>query len=145
MSEGSCSGARSGSGRGAAGGASRGGAAAARGRRAAPGFWRLRRGHQQEATGGCTQSLETQDFGAAEGGEARSPAVGKSCAVLLSSFADSASLGPFRKWVGVVWPASGGIRTPASRKKEFTCVSRQRAGLEGSGGQLSLLAQWAVR
>lgn len=62
-----------------------------------------------------------------------------------SSFADSASLGPFRKWVGVVWPASGGIRTPASRKKEFTCVSRQRAGLEGSGGQLSLLAQWAVR
>lgn len=38
MSEGSCSGARSGSGRGAAGGASRGGAAAARGRRAAPGF-----------------------------------------------------------------------------------------------------------
>lgn len=56
-----------------------------------------------------------------------------------------AFLARVRKWVGVVWPASGGPRTPASREQEFTCVPRQRVGLEGSGSRLSLLAQWAVR
>lgn len=81
LSEGTCAGARAGSGRRVAGGAGRGGAAAARGRRAPPGFLRLRRGHQREGGSHRTQSLKTWDFGGAEG---RNPAAGKSRAVQLA-------------------------------------------------------------
>lgn len=73
------------------------------------------------------------------------PAEGEEARGAACSFTDCAFYTPFRNWVGVAWPATGGIRTPAPRRKDFTCVSRQRAGLEGSGGQLLLLAQWAVR
>lgn len=59
LSEGTCAGARAGSGRRVAGGAGRGGAAAARGRRAPPGFLRLRRGHQWEGGRHRIQSPKT--------------------------------------------------------------------------------------
>ena len=94
LSEGTCAGARPGSGRGVAGwlagwlagGAGRGGAAAARGRRAPPGFLRLRRGHQLEGGGRCTQSLKTWDLGGAEGRRSGTWPRGRSarCSSLLS-------------------------------------------------------------
>lgn len=65
-------------------GPSRGGAAAARGRRAALGFERQPRSQWQEAPSLCALSLETRDFGGAEGGEEQSPLRGKKRAVLLA-------------------------------------------------------------
>lgn len=55
-----------------------------------------------------------------------------------------AFLARFRKWVGLVLPASE-VLERESKEKEFTCVWRQRVGLKGSSGGLSLSAQWAVR
>ena len=69
-----------------AGGAGRGGAAAARGRRAPPGFLRLRRGHQLEGGGRCIQSRKTWDLGGAEGRRSGTWPRGRSarCSSLLS-------------------------------------------------------------
>lgn len=124
-----------------AGGAGGGGAAAARGRRAprAPGGCCAAAGGR-EGGSRCSQSLGASDFRALGHGGAE-PGRGESRAAPLAPSPSSFRSGGGWGWCG---RRREGFERPRPGVK-FTCVSRQRGGLGGSGGELSLRAQWAVR